>query len=720
MPEGATAAETHAGSPALADARAPTGAPQRETKRAYLIAWGLLGWGVTLIGAAAMPFFVVLLVQEIIRGGNEIQPISMPKPLVEAGHTPEVAARRLQDAIDTLVAEGLIWGSRKLDISTHSKLPAIVVPKVDMPLPMLAASLRTVIPFLPPRATITGEVTLVERGASLLLRLDGREIFRSPDPSLEYSRADFWEEPALAVLRQISPHKAALALYDNEPERASDLIDSIIEHGKEADEDVAWAHLIRAVRYSEDAQFQKAEAEFNLVLKPARAATWTSSWLLSARSPSYAQPARAYLGWFWWMQNRPESAVTELRQAIDMDPHDPGARHALSIVLRSRGGGDEREAEAAFEAAEATFRRAIAAARDSRERANLHTSFGNALLGWESDKAFLQFEKAIKVDGRNAGAHRAYCAALHKWGRLSQAEAQCLRALDLAPRNQGAKNELEFVRQMQNDARKAIEGIGLAPKSAAYYISIGDEWHKKERFSEAADAYRRALELEPRNAAIHDRLGNALYSNNQLDRAEGSYRRAVELAPDEVVYSHNLAEALGKLGHAFHVAGRFEKAEGALRKAVELAPDRAELRRELGRPLLGMKRFEDAIVEFRKALELNPGDALAHNYLGLALRGQSPSNPAALDEYRKAIERDPKFAGPYYNLAFAWNESLVPDTTRETRIVRLTEACHLLEDGIRQVPNEPRLSQLKATIVLNLQTAMDQGLPAPLGCPARR
>ncbi len=63
-------------------------------------------------------------------------------------------------------------------------------------------------------------------------------------------------------------------------------------------------------------------------------------------------------------------------------------------------------------------------------------------------------------------------------------------------------------------------------------------------------------------------------------------------------------------------------------------------------------KTDEAITEFRKAIELDPRYALPHYNLGVALREQGKTEEA-IAEYRKAIELDPRDASPHYNLGNA-------------------------------------------------------------------
>jgi Tfp pilus assembly protein PilF len=80
--------------------------------------------------------------------------------------------------------------------------------------------------------------------------------------------------------------------------------------------------------------------------------------------------------------------------------------------------------------------------------------------------------------------------------------------------------------------------------------------------------------------------------------------------------------------------GHRSEAETAHRAAVAAAPDRSDLHNNLGFNLLAQGRADAAIEEFRRAVELDPKSDIAHNNLATAL---ARSDSATKDTAREAI-----------------------------------------------------------------------------------
>jgi tetratricopeptide (TPR) repeat protein len=146
------------------------------------------------------------------------------------------------------------------------------------------------------------------------------------------------------------------------------------------------------------------------------------------------------------------------------------------------------------------------------------------------------------------------------------------------------------------------------------------------RWPEAADAWRKFLELEPSHAGAHANLGAVLSRLGRYDEAVKSYDDALRLNP-------RLTEALFNLGVAHYRAGQFAKAAEALSRYLADRPESWQARQMLGLALIELGRDEEAAPLLEAALESNPQDASLLFGLGLAyLRLKRP-------EVKTMIER---------------------------------------------------------------------------------
>jgi tetratricopeptide (TPR) repeat protein len=93
---------------------------------------------------------------------------------------------------------------------------------------------------------------------------------------------------------------------------------------------------------------------------------------------------------------------------------------------------------------------------------------------------------------------------------------------------------------------------------------------------EAANAYRRALELEPAHVEAHLNLGRLVHEAGDAHAAAEHYRRALRAAPDSAIAAFNLGVALEDLGEE-------ETAIELYSQAIRLDPRHAEAHYNLAR-----------------------------------------------------------------------------------------------------------------------------------------
>jgi tetratricopeptide (TPR) repeat protein len=159
---------------------------------------------------------------------------------------------------------------------------------------------------------------------------------------------------------------------------------------------------------------------------------------------------------------------------------------------------------------------------------------------------------------------------------------------------------------------------------AAFNRAMGLQ--QKGQWPEAADAWRKFLELEPSHAGAHANLGAVLSRLGQYDEAVKCYDNALRLNP-------RLTDALFNLGVAHYRAGQFLKATEALSRYLADRPDSWQSRQILGLALIELGRDEEAAPLLEAALESNPQDASLLFGLGLVyLRLKRP-------EVKTMIER---------------------------------------------------------------------------------
>lgn len=159
------------------------------------------------------------------------------------------------------------------------------------------------------------------------------------------------------------------------------------------------------------------------------------------------------------------------------------------------------------------------------------------------------------------------------------------------------------------------------------------------RLAEAAEQYRKALQINPNGAGYHNNLALVLKDLDQLPAAEQEARLALKLRPKRADYHFNLGLILQR-------ESKPDLAEAEFREAIGLDALDPEFKFRLAQVLMQATRYVDAEAELKQALLLKPNEASYHQLLGDVLLKEGQHEEEALYEYRKVAELNPDGAVP--------------------------------------------------------------------------
>jgi tetratricopeptide (TPR) repeat protein len=130
--------------------------------------------------------------------------------------------------------------------------------------------------------------------------------------------------------------------------------------------------------------------------------------------------------------------------------------------------------------------------------------------------------------------------------------------------------------------------IERSPDNAELYRRLGDVNYAKNRYADAAEAYRKALKLKPDDAAALNNLA-WLYATAETEELRNP-EQALSLALQAVALDPS-PHVLDTLAEAYYVNGRFDRAVEVARQALNNAwQDKSYFRGQL-------ERFEKAAKE---------------------------------------------------------------------------------------------------------------------------
>ena len=223
------------------------------------------------------------------------------------------------------------------------------------------------------------------------------------------------------------------------------------------------------------------------------------------------------------------------------------------------------------------YQRGLAVEPDNVELLN---SLGFSLFQQgKSQEAVAALEKAIATDPKHVKSLNNMALASIDLGELELAEAHYRESLAIEPQP-SIYNDLGFV----------LERQGLP--------------------EEAAEFYRRSLELDPRSASANYNLAASLARRGEFGEAEGYFRSALAVKASGPVYTG--------LGIVLSEQGRFEEAATVLERAIEAEPENGAAYEQLGKIQVEQGKLEEAAATYRRLARVRP-NAAARNELAEVL-----------------------------------------------------------------------------------------------------
>ncbi len=330
-----------------------------------------------------------------------------------------------------------------------------------------------------------------------------------------------------------------------------------------------------------------------------------------------------------------QKAIANFKEALRIDPHNDEARISLAKVLVQDG----QFSDAVSYLSDYTHHR-------PSDAEGFHL-LGTAYTGLaQLPKAVEALERARHLKPDDFQIRYDLGSALAKTGKVSEAIEQLTAAekinshsadvhyqLALQFRKQGnetrSKQEMQIFQGMKNQVGETA--------SAGSLNNEGNKLLTEGKVREAADAYRKAVQLDRNNAQWQYNLSLALAKLGDKDGEKGALEQALQLDP-------NLATAHNDLGLVYLSEDKMNEAEREFHSALEIDPKFAEAQSNLGVVYNQQGKDSEAITLFRQATESDPTYARAFVNLGLLMARQG-NLPAAKAQIQQALKVSPNDAG---------------------------------------------------------------------------
>lgn len=258
----------------------------------------------------------------------------------------------------------------------------------------------------------------------------------------------------------------------------------------------------------------------------------------------------------------------------------------------------------------------------------------------------------------------ASALAMHKSGRLAEAEAAYRALLDQAPDKAPIWHLLGVARLQQGAVDEAItclrSALEAGRKVVSLYSDLGSALRTARRWEEACEIYEAAVALDPSVPAVQLGLAAARHGAGRLLPAIRAVQEGVRLDPANLQARFNLAtlqadagdypaavagfralrgqrpndaRVLAGLAGALLGSGDLREAEAAFRRSLEIAPDDADRLVGLGRLLLADDRPAEAEPLLQQAVRQAPANASARYNYGVARLANGTMEPEFLQQW---------------------------------------------------------------------------------------
>jgi tetratricopeptide (TPR) repeat protein len=238
------------------------------------------------------------------------------------------------------------------------------------------------------------------------------------------------------------------------------------------------------------------------------------------------------------------------------------------------------------EQAEPLFLRALV--HDPKSAAALSGAGRAALAKHDLPRAVDYLERALSLDPRAHSLHYSLATAYRGLGQLDRAR------MHLEQRANG--------RPVPHDP--LMEAYEVVLHSPLTYETRGLRALESGQVKEAADLFRRGLELAPDDPGLLHRLGTALYMSGDAAGAVQQFERALRRAPE-------FSRAHFGLGMVLNLSGRHAEAIEHFAAAVRYQPDYLEARLGLAEALRITGHGQESLRHFERIVQLDPGFAEA-------------------------------------------------------------------------------------------------------------
>lgn len=352
-----------------------------------------------------------------------------------------------------------------------------------------------------------------------------------------------------------------------------------------------------------------------------------------------------------------DQARQALMQATQIAPGACLAHQNLADFLAARG--DSRSAESEYQRAASL---AGCAASAPIALGNLYLAQG------KPSEAIVQFQQAIAADPGDAFAYAVLGNTLTMQLRWAEANAAFKDGAARAPASDlmGVAKGRSLIAQgkLQDGLSAMQQAAALHPGNAMNWVSVGNAAQVLNQFDAAENDYKQAAQVDQSIPDPQIALGDLYARQARNDAAQTAYQRAIAIAPGTARPYNSLGAFLESLNQNDEAIRVFQQGVVADKGQIESLLYLGRQFQRLGQVSNARQAFEQAISIGGTGTTVTTGSSefssgisapsVAQAYIGLGNLLASQADPAAEQDYRKAIELAPADPNGYINLGLAY------------------------------------------------------------------
>jgi tetratricopeptide (TPR) repeat protein len=363
-------------------------------------------------------------------------------------------------------------------------------------------------------------------------------------------------------------------------------------------------------------------------------------------------------------QGQVESAINDLRQALNDQPRSPDLMLLLAAAYERSGSMELAEKEFA----------------DATKASNFNPRFGLAYVGFLQRRG--SAARAEEVVTELASRSPNNIELLSTLAQLRLARGNFVGAQEVAEAIRRSGNDRGLADQILGAAlsgrSKYDESIGVlenayaaAPSAVQPMVSLVRSYLAAKKVDQAKAFLQTVLKANPQNAEAYVLLGQINLNNNAPDEALKAFKTAIEKQPKNVdgyVAAANLYLSQNNNDEALKV----------IRAGLDVQPGSSALRLVLADILERKGDYEAAIAEYETMLRSEPNSLIVANNLA-SLLADHRTDKASLDQAESLAVLLKKSPIPQFKETLGWVSYL--QGNYETAIPLLEEAVKSLPDN---------------------------------------